>query len=1265
MKYQLVLTRILSVLISAHFVFLPTHTWAQTTKKSELDINVQAIRRSLELSSEENNIVDQKLARVNKLIDNIMFNNLDELKNQDRFFDHQYLPNQQVLEANNTKKLSLLLNQDELPNIVFDEIKSEIIEGDLYLNGFNNGKLIGSHIIPGLNAIQLVEDPEFIMVITNEGKVLTVEKSLMINNIFRAPFPVNHIISKINQWSPQNRSNIQMDFLTRGTRPFVESELRNASSSEKIYLTHDLKNEVVLNAGDLVIYEENQGSRKLKGIYSRQAIYNLIEIKTKELVALQMLYSFEGLGQTFAEKREELLQIGDHITHPIKELLEQFTEEEKIAFDKKKEQLNQQTLNPLVAQFLANSTRDQIKDGIKDIKSLKSKANKKIDQFTYQEWDKSFKAIKRQAENEYQEIQKRIAVAEKHQSNLLLKRIAPAKKHLEKLNRNKQVINDQIQNNQFDNTSRFDGKTSIDYQELLRAHSKGEYAFSEKLSPWYKKITIKKMKKTAKSFLKITSVLTATTVAASYSVDMTTDFTIAEQFKLLTDLYHSSIFPIVLDGVPYWQTAILGVTSLLAIIPLANIFGQMLAPMLESAKRFVKPGSQLHTKLQNLANTFKPISAWQTNVTLACRGYARLLLPYYHKLFRVFNQPTMSVMKLGINPFKRVEYAGKKRLIGFNAPVYFKNGKIDKDKLATINKERKKAISRIAKTMKQKEILAWTLATIVVSKQENIDAATLLGLSDQSLNIETLEKLHSDKEAKAKWQTVAREFLGYLNKNAKGVDLTNIDNDLIETYYNEVKRIAVKINKNSSIKNQLIKLKHRFSKMYSSTAKEIAFYGVEDYEFLNNIVASPFVAEQTAREFILDHAIVATVPTFVGERANPETLQLDNGRDIVAHNPEGFLGNSIQHNYDVFNNTLAHLLMAGPGTALVYQRVKPQATIDYNPVESYLLKANSRPEGFFKAAMTWTLGVLNFKSSNLGGYYLKSFLRRFTTLQASLTFTLIARVFIGGQNLQAAFMAYALFWFAGVLTYGWPWTIISRGNQALSENVARKIAPINQARTEIFDGLRNNDEELIKSGYDKLQNYYIDNFQASSKPMIAEALSIAKKLKKELPKKKIISLLKSGKETEAFTILAKFINDYNEKRYFNPRASKADLVSIRNGSADISNMSISEKARILLEESLVRPPVHNAVNKTVPWMTTFLFGAVFTTILAVSLTVMSFDPSKLTVGYIAGWAGKLALFYPIVFALTSSYTWNKISETKLYKRLSRFKAKLCSSNYLK
>ena len=183
--------------------------------------------------------------------------------------------------------------------------------------------------------------------------------------------------------------------------------------------------------------------------------------------------------------------------------------------------------------------------------------------------------------------------------------------------------------------------------------------------------------------------------------------------------------------------------------------------------------------------------------------------------------------------------------------------------------------------------------------------------------------------------------------------------------------------------------------------------------------------------------------------------------------------------------------------------------------------------------------------------------------------------------------------------------------------------------------------------------------------MIKEALSIAKKLKKDLPKKKILSLLKSGKETEAFTILAKFINDYNEKRYFSPQASKSDLIAIRNGSANLSDVSLSEKARILLEESIARPPVHNAVNKTVPWMTTFLFGAVFTTILAVSLTVMSFDPSKLTVGYIAGWAGKLALFYPLVFALTSSYTWNRISETKLYKRLSRFKARLCNSNYLK
>ena len=293
MKYQLVLSRILSFVVSAHFVLLPSHTWAQTRSQSDLDVNVQAIRKSLELSPSQNQIVDKKLARVNKLIDDIMFNNLDELKNQSEFFDHQFLPNQQILEAGETKKLSLLLNHDELPNVVFDEIKPELVNGDLYLNGSNNGKHIASHIIPGLDAVQLVEDPEFIMITTSEGKVLTVEKSFMINNIFRAPFPVNSIISQINQWTPQNASNIHMDFLTRGTRPFVESELKNASENERIYLTHDLKNEVILNAGDLVIYEDNHGARKLKGIYSRQAIYNLVEIKTKELVALQMLTSFE------------------------------------------------------------------------------------------------------------------------------------------------------------------------------------------------------------------------------------------------------------------------------------------------------------------------------------------------------------------------------------------------------------------------------------------------------------------------------------------------------------------------------------------------------------------------------------------------------------------------------------------------------------------------------------------------------------------------------------------------------------------------------------------------------------------------------------------------------------------------------------------------------------------------------------------------------------------------------------------------------------
>ncbi|MCB9062948.1 MAG: hypothetical protein H6622_15605 [Halobacteriovoraceae bacterium] len=505
------------------------------------------------------------------------------------------------------------------------------------------------------------------------------------------------------------------------------------------------------------------------------------------------------------------------------------------------------------------------------------------------------------------------------------------------------------------------------------------------------------------------------------------------------------------------------------------------------------------------------------------------------------------------------------------------------------------------------------------------------------------ENIHSEILKQYKPGTI--EFV----KNEKGA--IEFKEDLVMFFIEKGKKYT------EDIKNNKFKWKKykTFAKPgFSSLWKGIAGFGDEQFALLNSVVANKFVSNQTNIEWLLDHAMVAGITAYIGERANLEDAHL------LAHTNEWTqMFSTLEHLNDAWMNCFIHALMAGPRNMLVYQNAKnplpPEIKADrltmnsgFSPKNDALLEFNKRPEKIGRSLGEWIYSALNFKMNNFGGYFNISVYNYFKTIQASMIFNLVFRYFFTEQTISEAFMAFALFWLSAYPSFAWPWVVVSRGNHMEEERVENSFSRVKAAVDSIYEAAKNdNIEDMDKAFSDLLieleegknisQKDYLEEFKSALETKGLKTNKIDDLKINELMYKNNGELLKQL----AIYIEAKKAGD---KSLSDSTFETIDNIIASNGEFKTTQSVELRKEAIVKATDLVLkfPAKFNAQNPKTAWFSSFFLGAVLTTYLAISLQVDSFNVANLNFATLAERFVVLMAFMGGTFLGTSQWAYENI-----------------------
>lgn len=563
-------------------------------------------------------------------------------------------------------------------------------------------------------------------------------------------------------------------------------------------------------------------------------------------------------------------------------------------------------------------------------------------------------------------------------------------------------------------------------------------------------------------------------------------------------------------------------------------------------------------KIRDLAGNWAGLKNFQRITSFGMRFYAEVTLSMAVQLVeRAGRQKTFfTALKNGLNPFKRVRpdsEEGQKAgitsptFLGLNNP-FVSNGKLTADMMTKIKMQ-----SDLKGKKQRLKAHAWLLAAIAVAEQYDIDLSTLLEMEGKTPTLDDLKGLLENPKARGEWELLTVQLQKHIMElpydSANG-ELKQIDTELLKKQYEIARQAAQKLNKMSGAKKYLKQLRLKAKKYGLQKVYNVLNLGREQYSFLKNIYANDFVSSQVEREFVGDHLLCVYLIALVGERADllhPENL-------AAANNP-WTLWSTRAHLTDMGNNTYAHFFSTGSQTALLYQQVKPQEEMAYQPYEDVTVQSPDKEQGFLKGLARWIPDTLNPFKADLAGQLRFSLTRKLQTIQAFFIMNVGMRMLLGGQSFHDAFMGSSIFWLAAFWYIGWMWLPSQAGNNYHGKFFAEVNSRITAARRHILWAFRQSDPEKAKE--------YLEQ---------------------------------GANEMKAL---------YDEHK---PKALKG---------ADLTG-DLESQAKALLELSKVTPPLERKPNSFLTFLPGFI-AAFTTTYAAIPLMVATYTPSYLNMHSVAEW----------------------------------------------
>ncbi|MBP9680014.1 MAG: hypothetical protein KBD76_01305 [Bacteriovorax sp.] len=1154
--------------------------------------------------------------------------------------DPEHLVGQTVRIISTNQTYSLDTYVKNIPaEAVDDIIIRSTQDGKLAFVGLRNGEEVIEHLISGLNIVSTVKDEEFTVIMDKSGKIFALDTGHLLTEMFKGIVPVYKIydVNSNTLVRFNTGKEIKMTFNTRGLKPYTDEEIKLGLTSGQSLIPTNMSGESVVNAGDLFIHELQDGKRNLRAVLNRDVIRDIIQRGTLKIALSSALASHEGNGRIFSERLKNFLHEPNNDKAPIEQLLEQL--ESAGAKDIKPLQEEEQFdlyLKERVRETLSTFNRDQLKNLIKRSKALSRSGER--DSYSVESWLASYERITTQAPKEIAEIQERLLTEENSVEGLGLKS--------EQAALSKQLA---------------EGDFRSHYQALLKADFTKSIYSKKNTTKWYKAIPYKKL---AIFTAKISAVGLLAYQGVSFIDGQFLDHAIALKFHIFQNWINQiMIFGQLGTHPAYVKPLILGTLSMLAIMPMAALFSQMSVFILHNwsvALGKISEGETYRARIakvlsQNLGNTaqaFKDLDFKQRIVTFATRPYTFLLLPLYVRVCDLLRQPTMLAFKAKVSPFRVIKAdsdigkaigmseGDKSFRQGFNNPF------LSKEKLSKMRDLQLKAIAESSNEALSARNQAFLLATLVISQERNIDPATLVALMKGDISYDQLTEIYNNEVLKKKWELVANslyvDLLGLMKNSSVKID--NLDVATLDMYYKKGQSVANLIEANSKIKIAARKLKNTFVLNLTSSGKALAEFSQENYQKLRKNVANKFVGNQTWSEFYQDHVIVSAMTSTIGERAN-----LSNPPEVLAHGEGHFLWTTPSHGTDMFSNTFAHLISAGPKRMLIYQQVRPKAETGYLPLENILIESKIVPEKLHLGVYRWFKEVLNLPKSNLGAIYSKLFVAQMTTFQVGLIMTVAFRHLLGGQPLEQAFIAWLFFLLNAVPVFGWPWEFLGVGNSLEEDRIAERVALLKNAQNNISKALREKDDQKLWRAYNDLSDLYAKT-DGELKKEIKRVFSESKKFYEDIPKleSKIKDLIENNPEKRA--LILGIVVDINEANKTRNQVLIKERVALleRMIHEDMPVSSIEEKLKLHLQEnalkladfSIQNPPMPLKANRAIAEFTTLILGACLTTYLSISLSVDSFNPAKLTGLELLKSAGTYLTFIAVTYSLASTKGYN-------------------------
>ncbi len=1173
-----------------------------------------------------------------------------------------FLLGDQYLEIG-SQRYSLSQFNANLPIVSYNSLEPQLTDdGTFSIAAIKSGKVVARHIVGKLKVTQFAQDEEQIVFVDKQGNLGTIDRHLLLKvSLFKTPVPVFQQIATNVTKHVKNLDHLKISFRSPGMRPWAEID-SDSGRHKEVILPTDENGQHIIKSGDIVISEENGEARYLHGIFSRSVVQEKIGMGNAMLTWLSTLANLKMNGmdkQKFADavinqsQGHALPTLGDLDT-PVRRALEAFSPEQIAGF------VNHAKSNTELAK--RNFDAVTLTDWQNQYEEIRNRAREQLNN----KHDINGSRLSREDQNKYQAALAsgdfttvwRTVVGEKERIHMMDK----VKKSFITLGGiaglgagayyGIQSLKDGYLADALKNGAPNLYNHAINGVNWLYSFWPGEVLSNEvyRMPLLYSSIALMGVIPLAMGVSWIAGMIRKDNLSTWQRILVAGMRVYAwgilpiQHALIDTCLKQKSFFPVLKQGFnPFKKvkadSAIgrkIGLEKDLRLGVENPLKSQNDKDRYEAAK-----AQDAQRVASNLARVIDSLKAQDDAEIAQMTERARnskgaLAIPYIREDLEKTRQKRAQAI---VDADPELKAKTKEQLKEESFTDY-----------AQKRRDKSNALTALIKTKGLAIRMADLLAIMVVSERENVDPATLLMYMSGDVKAEKLNELFKDPKLENEWFHLSSELSDEFTKMenfAQYDDLTSINPSDLVSFYQLARAKSREINERSGFNSSVSKLKNRFNAFVQRRKKPLvewaASFGKYEHEFLKTVVPTELITRQVTWEFIFDHIIVVGYPALWGGRADMKKLGTPRESDLSA-DPHGSLLNlwtPSPRTYDVMTNVLAHFLTAGAAKTLVFYKNPPVVDESYLPFETASGQIASRDakggirekvESFWRANVEG-IKALHPARSDIGGVYMRGFIRRLGTIQFSILMALVFRMMIGGADLEMATRGFLYSWIAGLWYYGWPWDMIFCAIEGEEEKLHSFSNEFTAAKEKIAQGIRLKDDALLGQGYESLFALLQKN------PKFKESAA------KEVDSESLEIFTKDPDGQNAIQAIVNYAKalQSKENKDENIAQAKEALRALYEGELpdDVIKEIFRSSGQELLEYAIQNPPSATKANPNYSKFLTWV-AAISTTIMAVPMSVKSFHPEELTNGYIASWAAISVALYTGFNAFLSAKGYAKL-----------------------